>query len=406
MTALLPVDISRTFGPSATDVTVDLHQHHHDIIHAAVNNQVSKGELVVNLRDGDGVVGDGRADDSDALQRAVDGAAKLGARVFANGTFRITRTLQLSGNTDLSDATLVFDGDGTAVLVGTPVGRSFRINVRLPRVVAARKTGRGWDRVAGSVGVAVQNCYNLDLTVPHVQGFETGLLVVGKGAGVAYCNVTLGHLDNNRTNLRLTADATGWANQNNFYGGRLSHNSAEGIRVAGSRHILIDQTTAKVNGNSFWGASLESVDIVEYALDCAGVDNYFMNCRWENGGTGARVLWRANSVGNVIAYGPYANGVVETNEAGSNNIVLTRANARFGSASAGFVRDNTYDLGTSGHRPRYVRAATGVQTGAFPKKSRPSAKTAGVGTCIFDTTLKRPIWSTGSTWVDANGKKV
>ena len=53
-----------------------------------------------------------------------------------------------------------------------------------------------------------------------------------------------------------------------------------------------------------------------------------------------------------------------------------------------------------------MRAATGVQTGAFTKQSRPSAKTAGVGTCIFDTTLKKPIWSTGSVWVDANGKNV
>ena len=75
------------------------------------------------------------------------------------------------------------------------------------------------------MGVLVQNCYNLDLFVPHIQNFETGLLIAGNGHGTSYCNVTLGHLDNNKHNLRFSADAGGWANQNNFYGGRLSHNS-------------------------------------------------------------------------------------------------------------------------------------------------------------------------------------
>jgi len=31
---------------------------------------------------------------------------------------------------------------------------------------------------------------------------------------------------------------------------------------------------------------------------------------------------------------------------------------------------------------------------------------AGVGTCIVDTTPKKPVWSTGSAWVDAMGKPV
>jgi hypothetical protein len=78
----------------------------------------------------------------------------------------------------------------------------------------------------------------------------------------------------------------------------------------------------------------------------------------------------------------------------------------FDGGSVSFGTDNTYDFGTAAHRPRYVRAATGVQTGAFARTSRPAAATAGVGTCIFDTTLKKPIWSTGSVWVDATGKAV
>ena len=499
--AKLPVNINATFDDSEVDASIALHQQHHDIIHAAVNIQVSKGELVFNLRDQPDVVGDGKADDSVALQSALDAASTLGARAFANGTFKTTRTLCITGSADLSDATIKFYGGGTAVEIGASGTYSMRKTVRLPRVTAVSKSRNGWGEVSGSVGVLVQNSCNLDLTVPHIQNFETGLVVAGNGKGTAYCNINLGHLDNNKRNLFLTSDATGWANQNNFFGGRLSHNSIEGKAVPGTRHILIDATNHKVNNNSFWGTSVESTDLVEYHLDCAGNDNYFMNCRWENSGSGARVIWRADSVGNIISFGYGSHVIVETNEAKTANLLITRASNRmvgnggsprsavlvienssssslpavrimgagaqgssanqtkdwavelsalrlvgkrtsdafervavdnvngrvyvgdgtapatkffgafgnlvgFGGASISFVKDNTDDVGTSAHRPRYVRAGTGVQTGAFRRAARPSAKTAGVGTCVFDITLKKPIWSTGTAWVDANGKSV
>lgn len=499
--ASLPVDIEATYPDSPVDASVDLHQRHHDIIHAAVNNQVSKGDLVFDVRDQPGVVGDGRADDSLPLQAALDAASALGARAFANGSFKTSRTVRIDGNADFSDAEIKFTGTGVAVLVGASSTYAIRKAVRLPRVIAVAKSSRGWGQVSGSVGVVVQNCYNVDVTIPHVQNFETGLVIGGKGNGTSYCNVMLGHLDNNKINLRFSADVAGWANQNNFYGGRLSHNSDEGIKVSGTRHVLIDATASKVNCNSFWGTSIESPNVVEYHLDCAGNDNYFMNCRWENTGTGARVIWRANSTGNMIAHGFCSHTIIETKEARTANVLLTRAHGRlvgdgggdrravlsvensassalpalrimgagaqnagadettswavdvsalkmrgkrttdkyertgidhvngrvyvgdgtaasthyfgavgqamgFDGASVGFVRDNTYDLGILSQRPRYVRAATGVQTGAFAKSKRPAASSAGIGTCIFDTTLMKPIWSTGKAWVDANGKTV
>lgn len=497
----LPVDISATFADSQEDTSVSLHQQHHDIVHAAVNNQVSKGDLVFNLRDQPGVVGDGVSDDSNALQSALDEAATTGARAFANGTFRTTRTLRIAGNADLSDATINFEGDKTAVEVGASGTYAIRKMVRLPQVIAALKTKSGWSQVPGSVGVLVTNSYNLDLTVPHIRNFETGLAITGNGRGTSYCNITLGHLDNNKRNILFSADASGWANQNNLYGGRLSHNSNEGTKVPGSRQILVELTTYKVNANSFWGTSIESANVVEYHLDCAGNDNYFVNCRWENTEVGARVIWRADSVGNIITYGYGSHMIQETNEARTANLLVTRTSNRmvgnggraghavlsvenrassslpalrimgagaqgssadentewavelsasklrgkrttdayervgmdnvngrlyvgngaaattkylgaagnlmgFGGGSVCFFIDNTYDLGVSSHRPRYIRAATGVQTGAFRRTARPSASSAGVGTCIFDTTLGKPIWSTGSVWVDATGKRV
>ena len=47
----LPVNINATYADSNVDPSVSLHQQHHDLIHAAVNDQVSKGDLVFDLRD-------------------------------------------------------------------------------------------------------------------------------------------------------------------------------------------------------------------------------------------------------------------------------------------------------------------------------------------------------------------
>lgn len=67
------------------------------------------------------------------------------------------------------------------------------------------------------------------------------------------------------------------------------------------------------------------------------------------------------------------------------------------------LQNNTYDLGTASNRFRYVRAGTGVQTGAAVTASRPSASVAGAGTIFYDTTLNKLIVSDATNWRDAMG---
>lgn len=64
------------------------------------------------------------------------------------------------------------------------------------------------------------------------------------------------------------------------------------------------------------------------------------------------------------------------------------------------------DLGAPANLFRYARLSHGVQVGSFTTASRPSASTAGAGTMVFDSTLGKPIWSTGTAWVDATGETV
>jgi hypothetical protein len=71
-----------------------------------------------------------------------------------------------------------------------------------------------------------------------------------------------------------------------------------------------------------------------------------------------------------------------------------------------FSAHNTYDVGSATFAPRYLYAGTAVKTGTFATGSRPTASSVGAGATIFDTTLNKPIWSTGSAWVDSTGAAV
>lgn len=452
-----------------------------------------------------GVVADGVADDTSALNAAAAAAASQGARLYARGTIRTTGTVTLACDADLSDATISYEGTGLAVQVGASVGvaptGTHRLTVRLPRVVHAAKPTAGW--TAGSVGVRLLNLNSSQVTVPHVQHFETGLQAYGQAYGTCYNNVHLGHLDFNKHNLALAGDATGWCNQNTFYGGRYSHSSAEGYGLAGTRHIILKHLPlSQVNNNTFINPSLESPNVVDIVVEIeSGQYNVWLNPRWEQMGPDPKIsigtvalasnntFWGGYASSTIaVTWGAFAgtgNAIYATTQtqrilsgtrgdvvenASASNPVLTvmapggivanadpatayafrltsqllrmklstdandriRLNATdgriylgpgatapaafllggstsiiIGGGGLNFLTDNTLDIGsTSSLRPRYVRCGTAVVTGAAATGSRPAAGTAGAGAMIFDTTLGKPIWSTGSAWVDATGATV
>ncbi|WP_396657096.1 NosD domain-containing protein [Microbacterium oxydans] len=53
-----------------------------------------------------------------------------------------------------------------------------------------------------------------------------------------------------------------------------------------------------------------------------------------------------------------------------------------------------------------IRASGAVRPQQVATGSRPTPAAAGVGAMIYDTTLSKPIWSTGSAWKDAAGTTV
>lgn len=282
---------------------------------ARIYRDARKNIIRVALPDSMGVVGPTSQGDVVTLQAAADEAAATGKRLIAAGTITTASTLTIKSDCDLSQLTYNYTGSSAGVRVGSTGAAFFRHELYLPYVVAAAKTVNGWAQVVGTVGVDVVNCYGTDIHVPYVKNFELGLQLRGSTSnGTQQTSIYLGHLDNSKVNMRFTGDATGWANQNYVFGGRMSHNSNEGVQVSGVRHVVFDNLANPINANMFYGTSMESPDVVEYHVEANNTQwNTMYGSRFENtgGDTHRRFLVTGNSKYNRLVGGAYAENVTQ-----------------------------------------------------------------------------------------------
>jgi hypothetical protein len=285
----------------------------------------------------------GAADSTTAINRTATDAARDrtgGLLLFEPGIYRVRETIVVTTDCDGSSATLSYTGRDLALQVGAGTSRTLMLRhlLRLPRVEYANKPERGWD--ARTIGVEIFNANACEIVVPYVTGFEIGLLMYGTGTGNVYNVTNLWELKNNKVNLKLDADSTGWCNQNLFAGGRLWHLPAEGTLVAGTRQILIANTTNGINNNMFVNTSLESLEVAEYMLDIdKGGTNLFDSCRWEDSSGSGRVRWGAGAAENVIRNGSYVKNITQTKVAGQVRNQLISENLTERQGSTGATRD-------------------------------------------------------------------
>lgn len=342
---------------------------------------VLEGRAFADIAKYPGVDPTGVTECSTAIQTAIDDIASRGERAYAIGTFRTNKTLLVKSSLDFQDATFNYSGSATAIIVGdTGSGVNdyiMRTNIILPRITNTNKTVNGWAQVTGSIGVLISNYYTGEVTVPEIINFDKGLVLSGHGVnGVSYLNFHLGHLQNNKINILFTNNG-GWANQNNFYGGRLSHDSNEGSNVPGVKNVVIEGSPHPINNNTFWGTSLESPNVDQYLIDCSGFDNFFIACRFENTGERPRVRWGGNSAGNVILWGIYAGNIDFTNNStGSGNHLISR------------YQDNRVSAPTFGKAMHTWEASSG---NAIPIVRLMSAGSSNLG--ADETTKWRTQWS-------------
>lgn len=273
-----------------------------------------------------GVDSSGVSECSSALQDFFNYCESVGIRAFGRGTYKVSSTVTIACDTDFGGATFNYDGSSIAVQIGKDAAPLQRKTIIAPKIIYTPKVAIGW--AAGRVGLRISSSYACIITVPHIKNFETGLMTYGQNSqGVSYNTITVGGLDNNKVNLNLTGDATGWSNQNTFIGGRFSHDSGEGAIVSGTRHIMFtDIPASRPNGNTFVGCSIESPNVVQYAIDIdAGVYNVFLNVRLENTGPDPRIRFGAKAQQNGFYGGFGLSHTAITKVSGSvgNNLFTT-----------------------------------------------------------------------------------
>lgn len=310
------------------------------------------------------------------IQAACNSAATFGTKVVAAGALTTSSTLAITSACDLSGLTITYTGSGTAVTVGgATVTR--RTVFRLPNVINGTKPGTGW--TAGTVGVQTINLSDCEIYLGNIQDHESGLICYGQSGEHAYNKYFVRGLNNNKINLTLSADSTGYVNGNNFYGGRYSHNSSEGTQVTGVYHIwLTNITTSRPNGNNWFGASLESPNVVQYALNAdSGQYNSWLGCRWEDSSGNARVRWGALAIQNEIRGGYAADAITFTWVAGASRNLQTSAD-RFvmgGSTTPTMQLENT----TSSGSPAFAVYNAGTIAGTYTPSTDWSAAIQGTG---------------------------
>jgi hypothetical protein len=246
----------------------------------------------------------GVTDATSAIQVAIDAAAAAGNKIVAQGTFKISSKVVIKGTTDFSQAIFnVVNAPAVAIEISTgsatnPTDNLFNYDILMPlEINNVNKPATGW--AGQGTGVRTVNLNSCRVFFNQIKNFATGLLITAYSEGNAYNEYHIGALINNKINLKLSpGDATGYVNENNFYGGRYFFYSAEGTNVSGTRHISIPTATSVQNNNIFYKPSVEG-DTPEYHIENAGQYNTFIQGRYE--AAPAKVLY----VGDTAAKGTY-----------------------------------------------------------------------------------------------------
>lgn len=268
---------------------------------------------VVNVKDF-GAVGNGVADDTEAIQAALNAAKSSKKMCFGEGTFLISETVQIDCSCNFSAAT--FNVHGATVTPAIKVGQTetthstlvLGLQIFLPRVVNLDAPVSGFTGIENSIGVQVLNLFSAEVHVPDIKNFYRGLYLTASQTGNAWNTYYINTLTFNKFNLDISPIGSGWVNQNIFIGGRFRAN--ENSESDKTTQVRLQKSSGSSsnwgpNNNVFVGCDL-SDPYAEYAIDCNACYNYFYGCRYEYD---SKVRFKANSEGDLVAFNQINGGL-------------------------------------------------------------------------------------------------
>lgn len=264
-----------------------------------------------------GAVGDGVADDTDALKAAAAYAHVYHVKLIGAGSYMVSDTIELKCNCDLGNSNIYADAEKTklCIMIGSTSETDilYNANLILPQKVHNSKWQYGnsnWDNFSNSVGLEISNAYYCHIVINDIQGFEIGLHIGAHSYGTCCNNIIIGSLIDNKKNLVLSPNnSDGWVNNNTIIGGKYYHHSFVGNRVAGTRKIAIEFEEGFnniPNGNVFINPNIEG-PVAEYDLYINGSFNTFIAPRFEVNTEACKIHFHANTgkqtVHNIILGG-------------------------------------------------------------------------------------------------------
>jgi hypothetical protein len=190
-----------------------------------------------------GVVGDGVADDTDALNAASAAAKTAGGGLYLPPwTYRITDTFSVETNFQATGATLDWDGGDAGVALSLGSGTAIRTQDKrmfLPTVLHTAGNFTGWD-----IGIRVWSLSSSQVFFSTVSGFSVAILftsgpvVAGEYGPTQYNSYFLGQTAS-KVPIRVEGGAS-WNNENSYHGGSLSVlPGTEPVPWPGARNLQI-----------------------------------------------------------------------------------------------------------------------------------------------------------------------
>ncbi len=215
----------------------------------------------LNARDF-GAVGDGIADDTEALRAACATAAFQGRVLeIPEGTYRTTGTVTLPGAAAglLMRGVICSEGGGYPALVlgdGGAVRNGEKSYTGL-RVLRAAQSD--WSDET-DIGIVVRNLDESQVEIRQAEGYTIGVRTLGEGRGVQNSTFFFGRLVNNKIGLDVnTGTAQGWNNAVRYYGGHFAAASYinRGMERFGVRFSAAPGAYVLHNGHVFDGPNFE-----------------------------------------------------------------------------------------------------------------------------------------------------
>ena len=281
------------------------------------------------------------ANNTTFFNTAIDDMAAGDCLIVPPGTYSIDNGTVFDPPDDCSllcQGVLKHDGNGIGFTIGDASGttESYRYNVQGLRVTSTAK-----DHTSGRIGILLRNLYESVIDIRECLYHETGIKCLGSGSGFVYNELHFGRIVNNKFSLYLTAESSGWCNDNNFYGGRFNWTSAQD--TSDFRHIWIDYYADEIlDSNRFWGPSFESFDTTgsgtaACSIYCEGTECAFYSPRFELGTGDLPIELTSNSEYCFIS--PSAHNLpdlrdIYVKDSGKHNLVFTNKQIYFRGSNA------------------------------------------------------------------------